>query len=753
MKKSAIVVLSALLMVLGASTIIGVWAEEVPPTNYMICTPFPELQNEQQMWVCPTDSNILVAVWRDFRLGYRQIAVGRSTDGGDTWTDSLISEVRYDYESDPCLDVDADGNFFISFMDWGGVDASTITVLKSYDKGATWPLMVNLPSNYLAQEDKQFMTVDRTGGTYDGNLYMAWARYPNNDPTYTNDTLMFARLPKDAYFFDTIYAVVPNPDFSFCGSGEHTITQWGQPLVGSDGSVYVFFTSHEMDSSTCIQHTYIGYTKSTDGGITMSAPTKIRRVNTDWWPMIADINIAIPVAPWGCVDITGGPFDGNIYIAYANCDTANYAYEDYNIEFIKSTDGGTTWTEPIFINDDGHGPGSMFDQFMPWLFCNEEGTLIIVFYDQRQDTLNHKNFDLYAAYSFDGGETFTINQRITEVSSNPDNMKVEYSKKAKAGKIGEYVCVTAYYDHINAIWTDGRNDNQEVWGANWETPILSPRLLLPADGDNVTGPYPEFDWATSWKMNDDNYRVEVATDKEFVNTSFIRQCDSTGLISSTNPLSDNLYYWRVKAFKLSTGDSSEYSEVRSFTVGDYECVDSDGDGLGDPGYPSNDCALDNCPNTFNLDQADGDEDDVGDACDNCPDKDNPLQINNDGDTWGDECDNCPDTTNQDQTNSDGDSHGDACDNCPNDDNEDQADMDGDGIGDVCDIQCGDVNGDEVVNIFDITGLISFLYMDGEPPVSEWAADVNGDEVLNIFDITYLISYLYINGPDPACVGL
>ena len=28
-----------------------------------------ELQNEQMIWVSPTDSNIVMAVWRDFRLG------------------------------------------------------------------------------------------------------------------------------------------------------------------------------------------------------------------------------------------------------------------------------------------------------------------------------------------------------------------------------------------------------------------------------------------------------------------------------------------------------------------------------------------------------------------------------------------------------------------------------------------------------------------------------------------------------------
>jgi hypothetical protein len=62
---------------------------------------------------------------------------------------------------------------------------------------------------------------------------------------------------------------------------------------------------------------------------------------------------------------------------------------------------------------------------------------------------------------------------------------------------------------------------------------------------------------------------------------------------------------------------------------------------------------------------------------------------------------------------------------------------------------GDVNGDWETNIFDITYIISYLYLDGPPPVIMNNADVNGDCTINIFDITYLITYLYLNGSEPV----
>jgi hypothetical protein len=65
-------------------------------------------------------------------------------------------------------------------------------------------------------------------------------------------------------------------------------------------------------------------------------------------------------------------------------------------------------------------------------------------------------------------------------------------------------------------------------------------------------------------------------------------------------------------------------------------------------------------------------------------------------------------------------------------------------------ECADINGDQMINIFDITDLISFLYIGGSPPVPPTDGDVNGDLDVNIFDITFLISYLYISGPPPVC---
>jgi len=118
-------------------------------------------------------------------------------------------------------------------------------------------------------------------------------------------------------------------------------------------------------------------------------------------------------------------------------------------------------------------------------------------------------------------------------------------------------------------------------------------------------------------------------------------------------------------------------------------VDGDGDGIGD------DC--DNCPSDYNPDQADLDDDQVGDVCDddvdgdgtnddddNCPRDYNEDQLDADHDGVGDVCDNCPSDSNSDQADTDYDGLGNVCDNCPDRPNPDQTDSDGDGIGNHCD---------------------------------------------------------------------
>ena len=106
--------------------------------------------------------------------------------------------------------------------------------------------------------------------------------------------------------------------------------------------------------------------------------------------------------------------------------------------------------------------------------------------------------------------------------------------------------------------------------------------------------------------------------------------------------------WRTDIPRI----SASYAWTALGELGD---TDFDNDGIED--------SLDNCPRVANPDQADDDNDGIGNACDH----------DRDGDGIDDGSDNCPSVANHNQIDTDGDGQGDACD--PDDDNDGYSDVD------------------------------------------------------------------------------
>jgi hypothetical protein len=62
---------------------------------------------------------------------------------------------------------------------------------------------------------------------------------------------------------------------------------------------------------------------------------------------------------------------------------------------------------------------------------------------------------------------------------------------------------------------------------------------------------------------------------------------------------------------------------------------------------------------------------------------------------------------------------------------------------------GDCDYDGKRNLADITALIAFVYLHGDPLASLRTGDLDDDGKINLADITRLIAFVYLDGPPPV----
>jgi len=467
------------------------------------------------------------------------------------------------------------------------------TLWKTTNNGANWSgpfYVVNDPGKHF--EDKQFLAIDRTGGIYDGNMYVAWARFPS--PT----RIMFARSTTGGTSWeDTI--VVGSPLEGVVDAG-----QFAFPFVDAYGDVYVVWAGFSEIGGNL----YYGQkmVKSIDGGQTFTDPEVIFE------------NEIVSVAPGGihiynsvamAADITDGPYRGYIYFTVPDGMWDDSGFHS-DIWFMKSTNGGASWTSLRRVNDDPLGKNVY--QFHQWITVNQRGAIIILFYDQRNDPPLYEKFDTYIAFSFDGGGTFTTNYRVSDVSSDPfcalagqsitDNPPATSQphlsslkpQAPMAGLLGEYIGVVAYNDQIHCVWTDTRDGNQNVYYSNFGIPLLRPRLYLPLNGYDQFTAYPTFIWAACGYFDEVTYNLEISTDSTFASIDFEYGDIDTSTFTVSSPIAQVRYFWRVKAFRSTDAAESEYSDVWNFN-----CVSEVEDETDGREKPSEFTLQQNYPNPFN----------------------------------------------------------------------------------------------------------------------------------------------------------
>lgn len=216
------------------------------------------------------------------------------------------------------------------------------------------------------------------------------------------------------------------------------------PVSAHRGNLYIGWTQFTLTTSELL------FSRSTDGGLTWSAPLKLNSVpglpRDDngalegfdaavapdgeiyaIWDSREGIMMAtssnggqsftkdrriIPAGP-GYFGITGvsrsngfpqigidprGKKGGRIYVSWSD-----YSNGDVDVFVSSSADHGKTWSAPVRVNDDPIHNGS--DQFFQWMAADAtSGAVNLVFYDRRR---NNDETTVTLARSTDEGKTFS----------------------------------------------------------------------------------------------------------------------------------------------------------------------------------------------------------------------------------------------------------------------------------------------------------------------------------------------------------
>jgi hypothetical protein len=417
-------------------------------TGVLFAQPFTNVQidnsgspEEPSICMNPKNTNLLVA---GANIDYYYY----SANGGTSWTKGGSIFGTYQVWGDPCMSVDTMGNFYFFHLVNGNYFIDRMGCHKSTNNGVSY----NIDTYYQynpprAEQDKEWVAVDWTHGPRGNWIYVTWTQFDHYQGSLPTDSsrILFTRSTNGGLnWLDP--GIRLNSLSGTCIDNGNTM-EGAVPAVGPNGEIYDAWAGPKIINSQY----GIFFQKSTDGGNTwLSAPTYVCDQPGGWDYNIPGIYRANGL-PITCCDVSNSPYRGSIYINW----TDEAAPGDHDVKFIKSTNGGLTWSNVKRINDDPAGR----EQFFSWMTVDQTtGFIYIIFYDRRNTTGN--NTDVYLARSTDGGNTF-VNMQVSTSSFLPTSSVF----------FGDYTNITAANGHVRPIWTRLQSGLLSIWTAIIDFPV------------------------------------------------------------------------------------------------------------------------------------------------------------------------------------------------------------------------------------------------------------------------------------------
>ena len=381
--------------------------------------------NEPSLAVSRLDRRRIAVGWRQFdsiASSFRQAGVNVSLDGGRSWEAKSVLGPGV-FGSDPVLAAAADGTFhYVSLH----TSPYTTSLYRSFDDLASWVAPV-----YAYGGDKEWISVDTRQGPGRGHLYQAWdyAGCCGND--------WFDRSTDGG---DSFEPPVPIPGQPY----------WGTTAIGPQGELWVAGTTNGSTTFAAARSTNVVDPLATPAfdRVTPLALGGSLIFNLGSGPNPGGLLGQV----WIDVDRSGGPRDGWIYVL-ATVDPPGP--DPHDVHFIRSTDGGLSWSAPLRVNDDPAGNGAW--QWFGALAVAPDGRLEAIWYDTRNASApGGTDSQLFHSVSADGGTTWSAGEAV----SSPFDPLLGWHQQ---NKLGDYIGLVADRVGADVVYAATFNGEQDVW--------------------------------------------------------------------------------------------------------------------------------------------------------------------------------------------------------------------------------------------------------------------------------------------------
>jgi hypothetical protein len=383
--------------------------------------------NEPSIAVDSTDPSKMAIGWRQFdsiNSDFREGGWGYTTDAGVTWTFPGVLQDGL-FRSDPVLHFNEVGDFFYLSLRSDGFSFFCDDVWGSLNGGQSWALLS--PEKGAHGGDKEWFTVDKNvGGMGHGFQYQIWTDF------FACDFGGFNRSIDGGLTWQTPISVPNSP-------------QWGTPDVDTNGNLFI---GGESDQFYCIRSS-----NAQNPGVT---PTfdQVTPLNMGGDLIQGGINgIGLCGQAFLAVDRSGTATNNDIYMLASVLPPGQSTTE---VMFVRSTDGGLTFSAPIRVNDDANHQ-SKWHWFGTFSIA-PNGRLDAVWYDTR-NAVNNIDSQLFYSWSTDGGVTWAPNIPVS-ASFNPQ------AGFPQNQKIGDYITIVSDNTGGNVAYAATYNVNPQAVGGH-----------------------------------------------------------------------------------------------------------------------------------------------------------------------------------------------------------------------------------------------------------------------------------------------